>query len=471
MEAREQAFISCRNGRLYELDREFRFFGLAAPNLHQNEGQLEPDDSNRWPDEYESQDVLESLHQIGSRATRSFGLSVAIPSEPGAHLLGPGEYCEEAFICLDRVLAIAASKNIRVIFPFIDSHSFERVRGIDEMCSWRGKSGHDFWSDEELKDDFKKLITDVLNRRNSVTGILYKDDPAILAWQLGNELDSYHADRGLDYDEGQEKLTQWSVEMAAYIKSIDNRHLVMEAGGERDVYLDDANIDILSDHYYEYWNKLIGKPWELAPIHLESMRRIADKKPLIVDEFGLASLANLESLMNAIIESGCVGGLLWSVRGHRRDGGFYYHNEGGTNVNSYHWPGFSVGSAYHEREVLSLLRQKAFEICGSTPPALSCPAIAPVLLSCDGGKLVWRGVAGASSYRIERRVGSEDSWSTIAAKVEDATIDDVVALETSRQSDLPPIFTDRPYRHGALYRVIAANEAGESNPSNELAAN
>ena len=40
-----------------------------------------------------------------------------------------------------------------------------------------------------------------LNRRNTVNGILYKDDPAILAWQLGNEFGSYAGDRKLDYTE------------------------------------------------------------------------------------------------------------------------------------------------------------------------------------------------------------------------------------------------------------------------------
>ncbi len=103
------------------------------------------------------------------------------------------------------------------------------------------------------------------------------------------------------------------------------------------------------------------------------------KKPLMIDEFGLGSTENLRALMKTIRETKIVGGLLWSIRGHRRDGGWYYHNEGGTPVNSFHVPGFSNGFTYDESRLLDLLRKEAYAIRGIPVPPIEKPSVKPVL--------------------------------------------------------------------------------------------
>ena len=65
-------------------------------------------------------------------------------------------------------------------------------------------------------------ISMLLNRTNTVTGIKYKDESAILAWELGNELRNEAGDSAV--------LLNWQEEMAAYIKSIDPNHLVADGG-------------------------------------------------------------------------------------------------------------------------------------------------------------------------------------------------------------------------------------------------
>ena len=37
------------------------------------------------------------------------------------------------------------------------------------------------------RDAFKDYVKAILTRRNSITGVLYKDDPTIMAWDLANE--------------------------------------------------------------------------------------------------------------------------------------------------------------------------------------------------------------------------------------------------------------------------------------------
>jgi hypothetical protein len=457
-----------RGDALDEGGRPFRFLGLAAPNLHQNEGQVLPDFSNRFPDEFEIRDVLRSMQQMGLRATRCFALSIAAPADGGVpvFITGRRTYNEEAFRTLDRVLALGHEYDVRVIIPLIISQSFFGWRGVDEFAALDGKPGGSFWTDPEIKDDFRDLIRYVLNRRNTVSGLLYRDDPAILAWQLGNEFPSWWGDRRLDEKTWKPRVTAWSCEMAACLKQIDSKHLVMEGGGDRATFIADPNIDVMSTHLYEYWNRLGGGSTDLAALARADQSECRGKKPLIIDEFGLGSLETIQQLMRAIREDGLAGGLLWGIRGHRRDAGFYYHNEGGTTVNSYHWPGFATGQAYDERRLLALLRSEAYAIRGEQLPPLPKPAPAPVLLRVGAG-FSWRGSTGASSYTLERAPGVAGPWQVLAAGLEDSVIADVRAYEEKRISAPESLYVDESAPAGTrcFYRLKAVNGAGETDYS------
>ena len=70
-----------------------------------------------------------------------------------------------------------------------------------------------------------------------------------------------------------------------------------------------------------------------------------------------------------MVDDGISGGLLWSLRMHRREGGFYWHMEVGTGRNIYkafHWPGFASGDRYDERAVMQLMREKAYRFRASS---------------------------------------------------------------------------------------------------------
>jgi len=472
----EWPIITRRGDQLFEGDKPFRFLGLAAPNIQQNESLLRPDFSNRFPDEYELRDTLSGLQRVGSRATRSFSLSIHSPADKGVpvYVTARRSYNEEAFRCLDRLLALCPEYDVRIILPVIASQSFDTIRGVDEFAKLSGKEGAAFWTDPEVKADFKHLLHFLLNRRNTITGRLYKDDPAILAWQLGNEFGSYAPDRRLDAVAYEKTILAWSREMAAYLKQEDPKHLVMEAGGaDREALLADPSIDVISEHLYEYWNRLAGRPSDLAPLARKLREQCRGRKPLMIDEFGLGSLENIQSLMVTIRETGIVGGLLWSIRSHRRDGGWYYHNEGGTTVNSFHVPGFSAGKAYDEVPMLGLLRKEAYAIRGlPVPPALP-PAPAPVLLPLGGG-LSWRGSAGASTYLLERASSPTGPWVVLAHDLVDSVITDVKSYERTFEDAGragAELYRDASAPAGvtSYYRLKALNEAGESSYSPVLA--
>jgi mannan endo-1,4-beta-mannosidase len=474
--AKNWPIITRKGDKVYEGTKVFRFMSLAAPNIQQNESQIRLDRTNRFPDEYEIRDILSGLQRVGGRATRTFSLSVYSPDDKDmpVYISGHRQYNEEAFKCLDRVIALCHEYDVRLIIPFIASQTFGGIRGVDEFSAIAGKPKGSFWYDEEQKADFKHFLDFMLNRRNTVNGLLYKEDPAIFSWQLGNEFGSYPGDRGLSYPEWEPKILAWSLEMAAYIKSVDPNHLIMEAGGcDRNALIDSPNIDLISDHLYEYWNKMGGRPYDLAKIALESHNQCLGKKPLVIDEFGLGTTENLRKLMTTIQNSSIVGGLMWSIRGHRRDGGWYYHNEGGTPVNSFHVPGFSVGFEYEEQRLLDLLKANAFLMAGKAIPSEKVPAPAPVLM-VQGEGFTWRGATGAASYTIERSESPKGPWNVLAVGIEDAVIADVKTFEPSDRAANPlELFYDETKVPGKTYyyRVKGENKAGASSYSNVLKVN
>lgn len=479
--AREAWPIVTRRGTmLFEGEKPFRFFGLAAPNVQAHESQLLPDFSNHFPDEYEIRDLFSAMKRLGGRATRTFTLSITHPDDKGlpAYVMGHRQYNEEAFRCLDRVIALAHEYDIRLIIPIIASQSFANVRGMDEFAALSGKPGPSFWTDETVKGDFRHYLDFILNRKNTVNGVLYKNDPAILAWQLGNEFGSYPYDRKLNPIGWDATILAWSKEMAAHIKQVDPNHLVAEAGGcDRKALVEDPNIDLISTHLYEYWcswGAPKDKVCDLDKLALADLADCKGKKPLVVDEFGLGTYQNQRNLMDVILrEEGIAGGLLWSLRSHRRDGGWFYHNEGGTPVNSFHYPGFTAGFVYNETRTLDLMRQYAYKIRGMAVPPIEKPSPAPILKRQEDG-FTWRGSTGASTYTLERAETPKGPWKVVAIGLEDSVVADVKTFEPSKEASFPTaLWHDETAQPGKTfyYRVKGLNVAGETEYSNVLEAN
>ena len=149
--------------------------------------------------------------------------------------------------------------------------------------------------------------------------------------------------------------------------------------------------------------------------------------------------------------------MVWSLRFRNRDGGFYCHHEYG-GVSAYRWPGFPDGNAYDERMVLSILREKAYEIDGAIAPPIPAPEAPVLLASNDAASLSWRGSVGARSYTVERRDADSSDWSVVGEDIDDARF------------QYRPLFSDESAAIGRqyFYRVAAKNESGISDYSNTI---
>src|SRR5258705_1202813 len=71
-------FLTRRGDKLFVGDREFRFVSVNIPNLMVIEDAYEFTRPNpwRWPNEFEIEDALESVRQMGGQVVRTYFLSV-----------------------------------------------------------------------------------------------------------------------------------------------------------------------------------------------------------------------------------------------------------------------------------------------------------------------------------------------------------------------------------------------------------
>lgn len=438
-----KSFAYTDSDKLMDENGEIRFISFNVPCLHYNEDNMAFEETNPWriSNEFEINDALEAVRQMGGQVIRIYSLSVRqIGEDPNIprHINGPGQFDEEAFKALDIVLDVANKKGIRVIIPIIDNWKW--WGGIPALVEYRKKNFDDFWTDEQLFNDYKDIVNYLVNRKNTITGIQYKDDKAILAWETGNELTC---------------PAKWTAKAVAYIKSIDNNHLVMDGYHSnyfREESLADKNIDLLTTHHYS------TNPQENVNQIKKNIVKSRGKKPYIIGEFGFIPTNGVEAILNTIHNENITGALIWSLRFRNRDGGFYWHHEplGGDLFKAYHWPGFESGKAYDEKNLMSLMRSRAFKIRNIAEPAIEKPA-APIMLDViDNSRISFQGSAGAESYIIERAADINGPWVVAGENVSDADF------------QYRPIFNDTnaPVGSNCFYRVKAKNSAGVSGVSN-----
>jgi hypothetical protein len=140
-----------------------------------------------------------------------------------------GVYNEDALKRLDLVLYSAAKYGIRLILPFTNFEPF--LGGIQWYAEQVGGAGADkeiFYTDPKAKDAYISYVTMLLNRKNTLNNLHYKEDPTIFALELMNEphtRDNWEKNRGL-YPPGK-IVGDWIRDMAKVVKGIDSRHILL----------------------------------------------------------------------------------------------------------------------------------------------------------------------------------------------------------------------------------------------------
>lgn len=248
---------------------------------------------------------------------------------------------------LDRTIAQCEARGLRLILPLINY--WDDFDGMGQWVAQAGGSGRDsFFTLAGTSQRYRAWTEELLTQRNAITGREYRDEPAILAWELANEPRCY-------LPGGADVLTAWVNEMAAHLRSIDSSHLVGVGdegffnrrfsfgnplyngshGVDCERLLALPSIDFGTCHLYPSWTPdqhpgRFGQRWIRE--HLEAAQ--AADKPMLVEEFGhkIREVRNdvFRAWLEVVEEQENAGALTWMIASRRDDGTLYPDYDGYT---------------------------------------------------------------------------------------------------------------------------------------------
>lgn len=226
----------------------------------------------------------------------------------------PGEYNDTILAGLDYLLMeMGKRKMVAVLYL---NNSWEWSGGYGQYLEWAGEgkaprpndAGYPafmsfvakFATCEKAQNIFYDYVRFILSRTNRYTGVPYRNDPAIMSWQIGNE------PRAFD-KEVLPQFEAWLAKTSALIRSLDPNHLVSIGsegawGCEGDLncwerICADPNVDYCNVHLWPYnWSwarqdhliedlpRSCANTRDYIDRHLAVCERIG--KPLVMEEFG-----------------------------------------------------------------------------------------------------------------------------------------------------------------------------------------
>ena len=265
---------------------------------------------------------LNQLQQLGVKNLRVAAASEE--SDYGLPLNPPfqyknGNYNDTLLQGLDFLLSEMRKRDMRAIL--ILNNYWDWTGGMGQYVSWTThtpvvdpssnknqtwdafiKYSGSFYSNEKAQDLYRKYITMLVNRKNVYTKKRYKDDAAIMTWELANEPRPSTAG---DASESIRVFSKWVDETAGFIHLIAPHQLVTTGseGSQGSLnslnYFSQAhsskNIDYLTFHmwpknwgWYKAENPEMEKTKEKTAQYFSEHLEIAKKldKPIVMEEFG-----------------------------------------------------------------------------------------------------------------------------------------------------------------------------------------
>jgi mannan endo-1,4-beta-mannosidase len=423
----------------------------------------------RYPTRFEIDDAFATSAEMGARVVRAqtmgdtVGCALCVEPEEG-------QFNEAAFQASDYALLVARRHNMKIIVTLVGDCATCAGGGLGQYLAWEKKRNpQDFFTDSALIAAFEKHIDAVLNHLNPLTGVRYKDDPTILAWENCNMCGLV----ALLMGGGPAALAQvsnWVETIGRHVKQQDSHHLYLDTSGIFRAYpntLDNESPDLVTFEYYPHWDLLLGggEHTTAATFTRDAAAITARRKAYIVNEFGWDrtdwnSPDDLQIVLDTLAKDPNVSGDdFWALAAHLDNFGFQpipadtsnpayaEHGESGEWWALY-YPGVKtlVNSASDMAARTQQLRAHAYAMAAIPLPKHMTPPKPEITAVVLGGLIAWRGSAGALRYSIERLDNDAKEWKTIcdrcATDAEDPWPDPQMSL------------------FGARYRVIAYNADG-----------
>lgn len=289
--------------------------------------------------------VFAFTNGFGGKAEGYDATKVTRPIQPRI-----GVFSEDGLARLDLIVATAAKHGVRLVMAL--SNWWDEMGGaqwyVDSVLG-RGSTQKDkelFFSDDRVREAFTDYLYHIVTRVNTLNGLKYKDDPAIMVWELMNEpqtRDGYDGRvRGLPQGR---TLALWVREMAAFIKALDGRHLVAtgeegwrcngspKVGGAEFAWINNGakgscaethwalpEIDLATVHVYASNWGFPATAWSwLLPNFVGDRALLAARlgKPILLEEYGspYGYVPDRDALLAAYTAAagtfGYVGAILW----------------------------------------------------------------------------------------------------------------------------------------------------------------
>jgi mannan endo-1,4-beta-mannosidase len=298
-------FVRTRGSQFVIAGKPFRFVGANVSVMYRDE------------DRARMAETLRHASETGIRVVRVWASGEGGPNDvgpvgadskdwPRTHPFrwAPGQWNEDAFVHLDNVMAEAGRNNLLVQLCLVNW--WRDTGGVTQYLRWAGNNdaadekfpfginperAMQFYTNETTRRLYREHLEKLVTRRNTVTGLLYRDDPNILSWELMNEAQAVTS--------RWEERRVWVAEMSTYLKSLDPNHLITpgewgyRTAAERREWLRDhqmPNIDYCDVHHYPVPDAdvAVDSPTALrAFIDNRAAAAFQLKKPLVFGEFGM----------------------------------------------------------------------------------------------------------------------------------------------------------------------------------------
>lgn len=202
--------------------------------------------------DYPTHDQIEEMFIVAKNMSctviRSHTLGFSNGSPKTLTPSSPTGFNNDAWEPIDYAFSMAKKYGIKLIIPMCDPYEYfhgnygfyTNIRGVDKT---------QFWTDGNVRNDFKSYLNGYFNHINKYTGVAIKESPELCMIELGNELGNIRNGSGSTSI----PTKDWLQDISSYIKSIDSNHLILNGSDECLGQNDDFNINTIdchSGHFY-----------------------------------------------------------------------------------------------------------------------------------------------------------------------------------------------------------------------------
>jgi hypothetical protein len=421
----------------------------------------------RRPTHYEVEDAFLTVQAMGGTVIRSATLAgtagCALCLEPES-----GQFSNDAFAALDFALKTAGNLGLKLILPLAGSADCanDPASAVCAYAGWHGGDPQRFFSDPAMRSAFITRVKAILDHVNSLTGVAYRNDPTILAWENCDAC-ATQSDPA--------SVAGWVEAVGQAIKTEDHFHLYENGAFAGRILPRSAHpvaasafatpsVDIVGDRGLPP-----GDTYAIRATLAEATGTVTGAgRAYLLDSFewgpgNWKTLSSLETFLAAMTRRRTLtGALVGGLQGHADTGGYLPPSPAmAGDATPLYFPGLPVPGISRDEMEQRGRALRRFDYAMSDvllAPAFLLPP-KPVIIQASGGRVVWQGAAGALDYTIERSPDPRlpQTWQVVC---DECTTDAAGAWQDPQPSKEP-----------AWYRVMPFNVNGHRSEPSEPFAN